>query len=75
MRIVVMGLLVSAAATRRALTSASRGQLRCLHWQGVRLLHGLDAWLLRYKYPRVTAWIQRHYPPGYVQECPPWAMR
>jgi hypothetical protein len=48
--------------------------MRHWHWRGIRLLHGLDALVLRYKYPAVTRWIYWHYPPGYVRECPPWAM-
>jgi hypothetical protein len=44
------------------------------HWRGIRLLHGLEARVRRYRYPVVTRWLYRHYPPGYVRECPPWAM-
>jgi hypothetical protein len=46
-----------------------------LLWRWARLLHAADAMLLDYRYPRITAWVQRQYPPGYVKECPPWAMR
>jgi len=28
--------------------------LRSWHWRGLRLLHGLDARLLRYRYPAIT---------------------
>jgi hypothetical protein len=48
---------------------------RQLRWRRARLLHAMDSLVLDYRYPRITAWVQRQYPAGYVKECPPWAMR
>ena len=46
-----------------------------LRWRLARLLHAGDALVLDYRYPRITAWVQRQYPPGYAHECPAWAIR
>jgi hypothetical protein len=45
-----------------------------LRWKAARTLHALDALVLNYRWPHITAWRERWYPPGYAHECPWWAM-
>ncbi len=50
-------------------------KINWLRWKVARGFHAFDSLVLDYKSEKFSSMVYKMYPPGYVKECPWWAMQ